>query len=227
MRRGQGALSLFPSSAKESKGLPQGTPVATGPKRRQVSLRRAPPPIAPPRNLAPSTYFPEPLTPITSSALGAAIAPNPVPSLRRSPSARLPSRRAEPPVTRPPCGPRTARRNRSPPAQSGCDPMRLVPTGVETHPTRAPFLSGHAPWPGPRPRRSLPAAAPRRPTRTRRPTGTSASLRPFPAALASSPLCGKWSPPQAGERAPRPSIWVFALASLHRPSHRPDPPPLQ
>lgn len=226
--REQGALGLFPHRQRERKGAPQGTPVAMGPKRRQVwPPPRAASPLRLP-NLAPSTYFPEPLTPITSSALGAAIAPNPVPSLRLPEPVRPAFPAAEGGAARDPARPadRTPRGSRAPGAPVGTPPQcAWSPPASRPAPPRAPSLSRHAPGPDSAPRRSARRSA----AETRTHGAPPLPLLPPPSlprrALLPSPLCGKWSPPQAGERAPSPYICgPLRLASLHRP-YRPDPPP--
>lgn len=212
----------------KARGLPRELQSPRAQNGGRSGLRRAPPP-----HCASRTWPPAPTSPSRSRPSPAARWAPPSPQIRFLPSAfRSPSappsqpRRAEPPVTPP--RPRTGPRGAPGPlgAPVGTPPQcARSPPASRPAPPRAPSLSGHAPGPGPAPRRSARRSA----AETRTHGAPPLPLLPPPSlprrALLPSPLCGKWSPPQAGERAPRPSICgPLRLASLHRP-YRPDPPP--
>lgn len=222
----------FPHRQRERKGAPQGTPVATGPKRRQVW----PPP---PPQCASRAWPPAPTSPSRSRPSPAPRWAPPSPQIRflssafRSPSAP-PSQpqRAEPPATPPRPAPpahRTPRGPRRDPAPMRVAPLPRRPTSAPPHrrrylPHPAPLPWRVTPWTRPRPQALRPPLR-RGDPRTRRPTAfpSPTSIPSLLLPLRPSPLCCKWSPPQAGKRAPRPSICCpLRLASLHRP-YRPDP----
>lgn len=177
----------FPHRQRERKGAPQGTPVATGPKRRQVW----PPP---PPQCASRAWPPAPTSPSRSRPSPAPRWAPPSPQIRflssafRSPSAP-PSQpqRAEPPAT----PPRPARTPDTEGPPSGPRPNARGPTSAPPHfraappasipaPPRAPSLASHAldqtPPPG-----APPAASPRRPAHTAPHRFPFSHLHPFPA----------------------------------------------
>lgn len=171
---GAGALglsSLISKGKGRSRRRGPGTPADLA----SAAPRR--PPTAPPAPRPSRTYFPEPLTPINSSALGAAIARSPVAFWGRSAPPSQP-RGAEPPATQPgPGGPHPKAPTKTPSQQ--CPTPHPVPSHPPPTPTHLPLPlaplprrdPSHAETPPPcaLPQPPRPHSA-RRDPRTRRPT---------------------------------------------------------
>ena len=207
------------SSAKGKEGGSPGNSSRHGPQT-AAGLASAASPMRLP-SLAPSTYFPEPLTPITSTALGASIAPNPVPSLRLPEPVRPAFPAAEGGAARDPAPPRPHTGHRGAPVGTPpqcawphfrAAPLPRRPTGVDTCPTPRPFPGESRPGPDPAPRRSARRFA----AETRAHGAPPLSLLPPPSLPCSSPcaplLCavsGARRRQGSGPRVP-PSAVLFA-----------------